>query len=314
MRFCFFIILLISLSVVISRRPTIAIYADKYSNDQFKVLSDTVNFLIASGAKTTVILPSDHKDYIDYVLSEVDGVYFQGDETKEFLPNFIYILETSIKLNKQGLKKLALWLTGTSFDKLAEFIEGKSIITTLNSNMLSSSSFDINVLKESKFFKLFNENDYQNLKNINVNNEENTKGVLIQDFNKSSKLKEFLIATTTAFDKNGKEYVNTYEAKDFPIFGIKSFPERTIYDLNISHVAASSTEAKLISKAFGNIFVQYCRESHLDDENIKLKNEKVYIFLNGKVKEFKLRLINPIIDLANTVPITGERVYLFNKN
>lgn len=51
-------------------------------------------------------------------------------------------------------------------------------------------------------------------------------GILLSDFKKNKKLKDFFLLISTSFDDNRVEYTSSMEAKNYPIFLTQYHPEK----------------------------------------------------------------------------------------
>ena len=173
-------------------------------------------------------------------------------------------------------------------------------------------------------FKYFTNFEFEAMKQ-RVHNEHHVWGISPNVYTDSKVLKEFFIITSTAVDKNGKEYINSIEAKNYPIFATQHHPEKTAYDLIPDDVAASSLQALFVSRALGNAFMFYAKQS-----NSLSKSEKIFLhvflksfwsqkpnvmkFLREEInKKFTLRKIIPRTQVPILDPTTKSLYYIFDK-
>lgn len=54
-------------------------------------------------------------------------------------------------------------------------------------------------------------------------------GFIPQDLTSNKVFNDNIVITSTAFEADGKEFVNTLEWKNYPFFGTQFHPEKSIY-------------------------------------------------------------------------------------
>jgi gamma-glutamyl hydrolase len=317
-----------------SKIPLIAIYSNNYPSDDVNPVKSQVgqtyvNWIKASGGEIVVIHSWDTNDYINYVLSEVDGVLFQGGSVdispeKSFAKTANYILRSIIELHDKKIKKISIWATCLGFELISNLIEGKNVLSNYEAVELTSSTFSEQDLKNSKMFRYFSKFEFEAMRQ-KVFNEHHVWGISPSVYPNSTVLKDFFTITTTSVDKNGKEYINSIEAKNYPIFATQHHPEKTSYDMIQDDVAASSLQALFVSRALGNAFMFYAKQAETLAKSQKIYL-RVYLKSKGMKKPNVLKLIreemSKIYTLRKIIPrlqiptqdSTGKNLYyIFDK-
>lgn len=322
------VVIIINFSLLHSKIPLIAVYSNNYpAEDTNPVKSEVgetyVNWIIASGGEVVVLHPWDSESYINFVLAEVDGALFQGghvdiDQKSEFAKTAKYILASIIELHLKQKKSITLWGTCLGFEMINNLIEGKNVLSKVDaSEQIVSAKFSETELRTTQMYKFFTAREFEYMGSLNTLNENHIEAISLDAYSNSKYLKGFFKVTSTAFDKNGVEYINSIEAFDYPIFATQHHPEKTIFDINPTDAAASSIQSLMISRALGNSFIYLASQNNKSSE---LEKTIVYNYLNDFWKisisnktNFDLRKIDPptmkpeLIDGVNLY-------YMFNKD
>ena len=71
---------------------------------------------------------------------------------------------------------------------------------------------------------------YQSLANDNVTFNAHNNGLSPQKYSNSASLQSYVNVLSTNYDRNGKQFVSSYEGKHYPIWGLQFHPSRLAYE------------------------------------------------------------------------------------
>lgn len=264
---------LISTLTLCTSKPIIGILTNPTERDT-ETISEAfihptyVKWLEASGAEIIPIFPWISDQELDSILSKVNGVFFQGGSTllridSEFVIIASKIVKRIIKEKDENNRLLPLWGTCQGFELIHVVVAGsRSVLENYNSyNMLASLQLNSDANKTSKIFSLFSDQDIINLKSESLTAEFHHLGVGLNDYKIFPDLDVFLKQTSFAYDKDGKLYVATIEAKNYPIYAVQFHPEKTSFDRNTTDSIPQGIDAVRVSHNFSNFFVNVARSN-----------------------------------------------------
>ncbi len=262
--------LLISYSLSSPKIPTIAIYAhpEPYDSEFYTadiVNSNSVRWLESAGADAVVIHPWHEHSEIDEILSKVNGVLFQAGERELNLKNrweknANYILEKVKKINENG-EYFPLLGVGQGFELIhALVVDTLDVLSDFAANEISdplipSPDFDV-----SRMFADITKDEKLMIQEENIAAQFHKKGVRLDTYFKHRDLDKFFNVTTYAQDKNGHVFVDTVEAKDYPIYATQHNPEKINFERRFQSIP-TSLGAIIISQRIGQFFVDEAREN-----------------------------------------------------
>lgn len=250
------------------RRVKIAIYANSEKNPTNSfIYTNNVLYLNSLGADVVAVFAWDSIQYLDYVISNVDGFYFQGGDVDissdtMFYRTYNYILSTIKDLNDRNIKKVAMWHTCLGFEMFVNSINKSNALESFDSvNEVSDLVFEDSEIKNSKMYANLSDNILKAMKENKIINENHKFGFSRKTF-ENPNLKDFFIITSYSFDQKKKEYVASIEAKNYPFFGVQYHPEKTAYQRREADKVSNSFEAIQFTKQIGFNFINYARKSY----------------------------------------------------
>lgn len=258
-------------------------------------------WLESAGARVAVIPYNLEKVELRVLLESLNGVLFTGGDIDMYKPHpyfttakFIYDYVKDV--NNKG-KYYPLWGTCQGFQLMVNFEIGDSTIYHCNFNSRNI-SLPLEFTSEAMKGKMFGadsvpESIYKIYQSDNITANIHYCGFYPEDWDKSEKLKSFYRVISTNKDIDGKPFISTIEALNYPMYGAQWHPERPQFEfdptLRISHSIKSMIGMQYIS----NFFVSECRKN----------TNQMAIFIQ---KEF---LIYNHVPQGNTT--TGKQSYFF---
>lgn len=283
-----FTIVLILLNSICSRRVKIAIYAHGYPNENPKsayIFTNNVLYLNSIGADIVTVFPWDEHEYLDFVISNVDGFYFQGgdvDITSKSLyyKTYSYILNTLMDMNDRNVKKVAMFHTCLGFELFVNAVNGSDVLDNFKSEgEVVDLIFDEKDIKDSILYAGVTDDIIKAMREGKITNEYHKFGFTRKPF-ENPILKDYFKVTAYSLDQNQKEYVASVEAKKYPFLGVQYHPEKTSYQEY--DVVSNSFEAIQFSKHLGFNFIDLARKSFentIFEKDLSQTSFKTYCYL-----------------------------------
>eukprot|EP01134_Creolimax_fragrantissima_P003357 CFRG3357T1 len=258
--------------------PNIGILTTPWSDDQKHAkVSGFYDFyarwLEQSGARAVPIKYNAPQEELDYLFSSINGLLYTGGALSlkpetEYYKTARYLYDKAIAANDAG-DYFPVWGTCMGFQLISIFaaddysILEHSVYDTLGIMLpLDPTSY----ARESRMLKKAPKNVLDDMftKPVTINLHED--GIEPTTWNSNSRLTSFFNVISTNTDPNGRSFVSTFEARDYPIYGVQWHPEKTQFDWMdktrkhkpfINH----SYEAVLVTQYYSNFFVGECRKN-----------------------------------------------------
>lgn len=222
-----------------------------------------VKWLEMAGARVVPIPYDANATVITSLLSSVNGVLFTGGGLN-LTPNTTYyqtaqlIFNTTIAANAKGVY-FPLWGTCQGFQLLCVLAAGTDV---LEHNAFDSEDYSIplNLTVDGLVSRLFGPmpvDIVQILAKEPVTTNLHHDGVTPDTF--AAKVSPLFTSLSTNLDRNGKAFVSTMEAKQFPIWGTQWHPERNQFEWDASMNINHSSSAIRAMQYMGNFFVDQAR-------------------------------------------------------
>jgi gamma-glutamyl hydrolase len=298
--------LLISFCHASPKIPIFAVYANaEPDNSEFYtadyVNTNNVRWLESSGAGVVVIHPWHEIVEIDEILSKVNGVLFQGGSrelnlTHGWERNAKYIFEKVILMNDNE-NYFPLIAICQGFELMHALVAGTTdVLTQFDAYGMASPLFPSLDFDKSKMFADFTPEEKEMIEEEDTAPQFHKKGVQLSTYESVKQLDEFFRITTFGKDRNGHIYVDTVEAKNYPIYGFQHHPEKVSFQREISPVP-NSLGSIIVSQRLGQFIVNEARKNKqfMDDTEIINYN---YIDTMIDVKKYYY--------YQDAVPVLGE--------
>lgn len=141
-------------------------------------------------------------------------------------------------------------------------------------------SLPLNFTKNAETSMLFGnlpKEIYTSLATSSVTFNAHDNGLPPSKYWKSSSLKSFVNILSTNFDRNGKEFVSSYEGKEYPIWGIQFHPSRLAYEWkpyeNMNHSPQAIADMQFIAYF---MYDQARKNFHTFESQQALQNAIIY--------------------------------------
>jgi len=202
-------------------------------------MSAYVKFMESAGARVVPILFDEPEDVIIEKVSKLDGVLYPGGGG-DYINSGQIVLDHIKKSNDEG-KFYPAWGTCLEFERLATFTASDPD-SVLEAYGVHHESIPIELKVHPDDSKMFSQLDMTYVRTFQTGNytyNSHSYSIDPKKFESDSKLKEFWTFTSTSKDENGREFVSSMEANDYPIMATQFHPEKAsqiFYDgYNINH-------------------------------------------------------------------------------
>ena len=275
-------ILTASLVFASSERPVIGIWAHPYTSTVPEcggvceyIAASYVKWVESAGGRAVPIPYNISEKDADEMFNNLNGVLFPGGEPKPTAGAF-RIVESAISASKSG-DHFPVWGTCLGFQWLAKIISNDMNI--LDSGFDSENiSLPLNLTTYSMQSRILDGNTrfgdelrtiLSNVSNpATMNNHKN--GVTPDTFNKTKSLNTFFNVISTNVDRQGREFLSTWEAKSAPIYGTQWHPEKNNFEWGVSQTDPNlpleainhSPAAVKASQAMADFFLSEARKNN----------------------------------------------------
>lgn len=275
MFFIFLICLNIPLAFTFQKRPVIGILTQEIDAGIPKPLFNAtsyinaayVKFVESGGAQVVPIWIGKNEAYYRDVMKNINGVLFPGGSSSfDFSKNGYatagrYIYKIAKEIQDKEKSPFPLWGTCLGMQLMA-------VISNNGSDFLAPCSA-INISMPLQFLRKYsNTKLYSNiapdllhkLKSQPLTANFHKHCLNIKDFRKL-KLDNTWSIITTNKDKNGMEFVSSFESKNYSFFGVQYHPEKNVFEDNSALNVSRSIEAIQFQQFLSNKFINISRQN-----------------------------------------------------
>ncbi len=257
-----------------------------------RVENNFVRWLQASGADIVSVHCWTSYEEINYLLTKVNGVLFQGNpdtiDTQSSCYNIIkYIYTKVIEINNSGIK-MPIISFGDDVALLSTIIteDNTSIVTNLKNKIIHPSNINLFLSPDKTIiFKEFEQNDMKALEEENILPNNLKSFISVKNFLSDFHLRQKFNVVATSKSDEGIEYISIAEGKKYPIIFVTFHPEYVAFEQNSKLIVPDNLKAVYTSRFMGNGFVFYGRKNVLNTFTVEEKEEYSYIDPYGKFPE-----------------------------
>lgn len=224
-----------------------------------------VKFVESAGAQVVPIFNNlTTADYTE-LFSSLNGVLFPGGGANLHSSGYFRAAEAffqmAVTANSRG-DVFPVWGTCLGFEALTVLIAGEDLLETFSAENTSMYlNFTVDALRASRLFGNLPGELIQALttKPITFNN--HRAGITPKAFDLNSKLREGFHILSTNMDLDGKEFVSTFEGRDFPFYGIQWHTEKNTFEWTRKEAISHDPDAIAVTQYMANFFVNEARRS-----------------------------------------------------
>lgn len=265
-------------------RPIIAILAQDappYYNRSY-IAASYVKYLESSGARVVPVPSHMSDEEVEEIFRGVNGVLYPGGGVKWSVSGYYkhakYFFARAIEANKNN-DYFPIWGTCLGFETLNIIAAGNntSVLSRFSASDISLPLNYTDAAPTSRMFNGISENLYKAIGSEGITYNHHNYGVGIDTYNKEPSLKDFFKILSVNNGLNGKTFVSTVEAFDYPIYGTQWHPEKNNFEYNTEENIPHSETAIQASLYMSNFFVNEARKNHHQFES-KEREQSLLIY------------------------------------
>lgn len=286
----FFIFLLFSKIINISSYPvfptilTLSIPISENENSKARVENNYVRWLQSSGADLISVHPWTSTEQIDFLLTKVNGILFQGnpsnlDIQSPYYKMAKYISDKTKEMNDKGIK-MPMIAFGDDLPLLCSIIaEDKiSISSELKYPINEPSKINLfNVPDKTIILNEFEKEDMDALEKEYILPNNLKRIVSLKDFLSDFHLGQKFNVIATSKTQNGKDYIAIAESRKYPIILMSFHPEYVVFEQNKDFIIPETLRSIYTSRFIGNGFVFFGRKYVNNTFTVEEKEKYGYI-------------------------------------
>lgn len=291
-------------SEFINNRPTIAVLAQDVTLEgtvTSYIASSYVKYIESAGGRVVPILTTFDSTTVEEIFTKVNGLLIPGGAAdlpgSKLYENAKLFFHLAVDANRKG-DYFPIWGTCLGFEAMP------IIVAETPDIMTSSKAFDVSMplnltslADESRMFSDMPSSLRTAISSENITYNWHESGFTPDIFETNEKLKNFFRVLSTNTDENGAAFISSYEAKDFPFYGVMWHPEKNNFEFRtiLRNGMPHTRNAVRVSQYMANFFVDETRRSdHCFASNEEEERYLIYQYTSVRCK-------NPIF----------EQIYIF---
>ncbi|KAM9312026.1 gamma-glutamyl hydrolase-like [Gastrophryne carolinensis] len=254
----------------INERPIIGIITQEVSDKAFFYYGKTyiadsyVKFLESAGCRVVPIRLNLTEDEYIRLFHSINGVLLPGGAVDPLTSSFSrtagIFYKLSIKAASSGLY-FPIWGTCMGFQVLTALTSGENLLSNTSANNISLPLHLADAISSSRMFGHAPAELLHAVTRENITANFHHYGLSTKTFFANKKMSNFYRILSTNQDLKGKEFVSTFEARDYPIYGVQWHPEVNRFQWNSDYAYPHSENAIWISQYLANFFVNEARKN-----------------------------------------------------
>eukprot|EP00775_Hariotina_reticulata_P009024 gene9024-9196_t len=267
----------------LNNRPIVGILTqagleeDKFvPKDGTYIASSYIKFVESGGARVVPVLADMPADKLEGLLGRLNGFLIPGGAANlrpghDFYDTAKRVLDYALRVNDRGEHFPVLGIC-LGFETLMILTAGThDIMKPYSSDGMAAQLYFTADVSKSRFFGTWDLDLVWDVMQSHSN------GVSMKDFMQSRALSDFFMPLSLSLDKEGKVYISTVEAKNYPVLGLQWHPEKNTFEWtkhkNIPHGYWSTETARF--------FINETRRSQHSFDDVV--DEDVWLVYNDKV-------------------------------
>jgi len=264
-------LVLVGVCFAVNNRPIIGVYTQPTGSDisQFGeqyIAASYIKFIEGAGARAVPVRYSLNQSEIETLFNSINGFFLPGGGVDfgtqhQYWTTLTSIYTMAIKANAQG-DYFPVWGTCLGFQELSiQQSQNMSLLSHFDSENYTIPLTYTSLAPYSRLFGSAPSDIVSTLgtKPVTMNN--HNSGVSYASWNAEASLTDFFNVLSTNVDREGREFISTFEGNKFPIYGSQWHPEKPLYEWNIHEVINHETDSVAANGYTATFFVTEARKS-----------------------------------------------------
>ncbi|CAG5115263.1 unnamed protein product [Candidula unifasciata] len=251
----------------VNNRPIIGILTEPTTSLKFGdeyVEATYVHFLEMAGARVVPVRGKQPVEYYQKLFSVINGVFFPGGEadisTGPYYQSGRYLYDMAIKANDAG-DYFPIWGTCDGLQLLTYLTAKKDVLQNTDTENLTLPLQFQQGYQESRLFKDASDKLLGYLSSEAITQNNHHFSLLLHDYSNISTLNSFYRLISTSIGPDQKEFVSTFEAFKYPIYGVQWHPEKNIFLWRTDQAISHDFHAVQVTQYMANFFINEARKS-----------------------------------------------------
>lgn len=271
------------------------------------IAASYVKFVEAGGARVVPVLADTPPDVLEGLLGRLNGFLIPGGAANlrpghDFFDTAARVLDFALRSNDAGNVFPVMGIC-LGFETLMVLTAGNhDILKPYSSDGMAAQLYFTADAPDSRFFQSWDLDLVFDVLQTPLTRESHSSGVSLKDFYQSKELAAFMNPLTLSLDKEGKVYISTVEAKEYPILGLQWHPEKNTFEWTKHKNIPHGYWASEITHQTVRFYVNETRRSCTSFNDVV--DEDIWIIYNDKLA-FSGRHIH------EDDPVWAEQAYVF---
>lgn len=244
--------------------PIIGVLAQEFGRNTTTsyIAASYVKFLESGGARVIPVMINQTDEEYKALFNSLNGILFPGGGVDLFTSGYARAAKLFYNLAIEAYQRgdyFPIWGTCLGFEQLAILTAKKKILSHTNTNGISLPLNFTQEANESRLFKDFPAELMKSLATENLTENSHSWSVTMKTYEGNEDLKKFYKVLSTNMDGQ-IEFISTWEAYDYPIYGVQWHPEKNAFEWTRPYYDHSPDGVR-VTFQFANFFVNEARKS-----------------------------------------------------
>lgn len=226
--------------------------------------SSFVKLVEAAGGRAVPVLEDISDADLVTLMSKINGLILPGGDADISDSGYARIAKMAVKYSMQQAKKNITFpilgiCRGTQMMMMG--VAGSDFLIETDALNLSIPLTFTKEAKHSRFFGNAPKGLLRGLAEKPITFNAHAWGIPTDSYYNNTKLKKAFRVISTNYDRNGTEFISTYEGRDAPLYGLQWHPEKVLFVYNPSLAVDHGMVSTLASQYVANFFVLEARKS-----------------------------------------------------
>ncbi|EGG14019.1 peptidase C26 family protein [Cavenderia fasciculata] len=255
----------------INNRPIIGILTQPTNGDMANygdqyLAASYVKYVESGGARVVPILYDSPADEIKSLFQSINGVFLPGggvdlDQSPQYTDTLRLLYQLVIQAN-DNQDYFPLWGTCMGFQEINMMqANNLDILSPYDSENYTVPLNFTSAASSSRLFSLATPSIMQNLASLPITMNNHMWGVAPSTFASTALLSSFFNVLSVNNDRQGRVFISTIEAKEYPIYATQWHPEKPLFEWWDQEVIDHSLQSIQANQYTSTWFVNECRKS-----------------------------------------------------